>query len=676
MKPNVQRRGVLGGLAATAFGALAGLPAWAQSAGGLQPLEDFFKAADVGNLSLSPDAKSILGIRPVGGRLNLFVIDLERGKSTTITNLRDGDVVSPRWVSNQRIMFGVQDRSRGSGEQFNTGLFAIDKDANDFKELSERGFLSTDSRLLPVTTFPYAKGVGSGPDEVLVQIWSSGGTRSLRSSNIHRLNTRTGRATLITAGGPGRVTSWVFDRKGVARIAVTGQDNGTTRIFHRASADESWQPIVEYGLDDPREMRPLAFDGQGQLYVLARVDSDFTGVYRFDLARKVIDPEAVAVLKGYDLGEAVTSDTPAGPGGPLAFDEEGQLAGVAYEAERKGVYWLDEGRAKLQSTLEATFPDRLITVQGNFKKPELPLLVTTRSDIESPRYFLFYQAQRKMVSVGESRPWLKADRMSPMEVYRYAARDGLSIPATLTVPRGAEKKNLPLVVLHYGGPWVRAITWDFDPLVQFLASRGYAVFMPAPRASTGFGWKHYRAGWKQWGLGMQDDVTDGVKDLIARGIADPKRICLAGASYGGYLTMMGLAKEPDLFRCGINWVGVTDPALMYVEWTDFAAGNSRELSLPRLLGHPDTDAEQFARTSPVKRAAEIKVPVLMAYGGSDRRVPIINGERMRDALLKNGTPVEWVVYGDEGHNFLRQDTRLDFYARMEKFLAKNLAKVQ
>jgi dipeptidyl aminopeptidase/acylaminoacyl peptidase len=171
---------------------------------------------------------------------------------------------------------------------------------------------------------------------------------------------------------------------------------------------------------------------------------------------------------------------------------------------------------------------------------------------------------------------------------------------------------------------------------------------------------------------MQDDVTDGVKDLIARGIADPKRICLAGASYGGYLTMMGLVKDPDLYRCGINWIGVTDPELMYVEWTDFAASNSREVSLPVLLGHPRIDAEQFARTSPIKRAAEIKAPVLMAYGGSDRRVPIVNGERMRDALRAAGREAEWVVYPDEGHGWLREDNNLDFWRRVEAFLGKHM----
>jgi len=667
----MRRRTALGGVSALMLGAALPGVAWAQA--GLQPLQDFFRPSEVAGLSLSPDGSTLMGIRQVQGRGNLFVVDLKSGKSTVITNLRDGDVVDPIWVSDQRIMFGVQDRQRGSGDQFSTGLFAIDKDATDFKELSDRSFLSSDSRLLPVSTFPFIKGKGSAPDEYLVQVWSTGGSRVLRSCNVHRLNTRTGRSELLTVGGPGRVQSWIPDREGVFRIAVSSEDDARLRINYRASATAEWQVIHESPPLSPGLVSPLAFNESGKIYVLARINTDFQSVYLMDPVTRKVDPEPLASIAGYDLmpGESASGMPPASAD-PLVLEPDGRLAGIRYHAERRGTFWFNEARAKLQDALEATFPDRLVSVQGDYKKPERPLLVTVQSDVEAPRYFLFQQTERKMVPVGEARPWLKPERMAPMSVYRYKARDGLSIPATLTMPRGASGKNMPLVVLHYGGPWVRATAWGFDARVQFLASRGYAVFMPAPRASTGFGWKHFQAGWKQWGLAMQDDVTDGVKDLIDRGIADPKRICLAGASYGGYLTMMGLAKEPDLFRCGINWVGVTDPELMYVEWTDFAAGPSRDLILPITLGHPKTDAEQFARTSPVRRAKDIKAPVLMAYGGSDRRVPIINGERMRDALRANGAEVEWVVYGDEGHNFLRLDTQLDFWGRVERFLARHM----
>jgi dipeptidyl aminopeptidase/acylaminoacyl peptidase len=263
--------------------------------------------------------------------------------------------------------------------------------------------------------------------------------------------------------------------------------------------------------------------------------------------------------------------------------------------------------------------------------------------------------------------------MAKTEFFRYTARDGTSIPAQLTIPNSGKGKKNPLVVLHYGGPWVRPIHWHWDPVVQFLASRGYAVFMPAPRGSRGFGFELFKAGWKQWGLAMQDDVTDGVHVLIAQGIVDPERVAIAGASYGGYLTMMGLVKEPKLFRCGINWVGVTDPDLMYsVTWTDFNQAGVAAFSLPTLMGDQKQYAEQFKATSPLRRASEIRQPVMMAYGGQDRRVPMINGELMRDALAKHNKNVEWIVYPGEAHGWRTEEVNFDFWARVETFLSKYL----
>lgn len=672
MALDIQRRRLVQGAAIGA--ATANFPPIALAQSDLTPLRDFFRLPQFAGLRLSADAKSILGMRQVNGRRNLFVFDVETRKTKVITNFADGDVISPRWISNDRIVFSTVDLKRGGGDQVGAGLLAIDKNADDFRELAYRSFAVTDNKnLLPYSTFLYAKGVGSAPDEVLVSVWSTGASRGLGSNVVHRLNTRTGRRVLLTAGGPpGDIRSWLFDTAGTPRIAVSSYADGRTEIYHRAAPSAAWKMVATYRFDE-EGMSPAAFDGKGQLYVLARSGSDFSAVHKFDLEKLALDPVPVAAIKGYDLEPETSNTAPPSPGDPLIFNDKGELIGIRYHAERRGTFWVSEEHQALQAALEATFPGRVVEFQGDVSKKDQPLLVAVIADNEPARYFLYRQDKRQMDSFGSTRPWLSVERMAKTEVYRYAARDGLSIPATLTLPRGAQQKNLPLIVLHYGGPWARAIDWGFDANVQFLASRGYAVFMPAPRASTGFGWKHFRAGWKQWGLAMQDDVTDGVRELIKRGVADPKRICIAGASYGGYLTMMGLAKDPDLYRCGINWVGVTDPALMYIEWTDFAAGNSREVSLPLLLGDPKTDAAQFAQTSPLRRAKEITQPVLMAYGGNDTRVPIVNGEKMRDALRGHNSNVEWVVYGDEGHGWVQEATTIDFWTRVEAFLAKHMA---
>jgi dipeptidyl aminopeptidase/acylaminoacyl peptidase len=240
------------------------------------------------------------------------------------------------------------------------------------------------------------------------------------------------------------------------------------------------------------------------------------------------------------------------------------------------------------------------------------------------------------------------------------------------MPPGAQKKKLPMVVLVHGGPWVRGGAWRWDSEVQFLASRGYVVLQPEFRGSAGFGSAHFRAGWKQWGLAMQDDLADGARWAIEQGIADPARICIAGASYGGYATLMGLAKDPQLFRCGVDWVGVTDINLMYdVGWSDFSDEYKR-WGMPARVGDQVADAAQLKATSPIEQAARITQPLLLAYGAYDVRVPIVHGEKFRDAVKAHNQQVEWVEYDKEGHGWSLPETRIDFWTRVEKFLAHQI----
>jgi dipeptidyl aminopeptidase/acylaminoacyl peptidase len=264
--------------------------------------------------------------------------------------------------------------------------------------------------------------------------------------------------------------------------------------------------------------------------------------------------------------------------------------------------------------------------------------------------------------------------MGREDLVHYAARDGLKIPAWLTLPKGKDK-NLPLVVLVHGGPYVRGGQWGWDAEAQFLASRGYAVLQPEYRGSTGYGALHFRAGWKQWGLKMQDDIADGAKWAIAQGIADGKRICIAGASYGGYATLMGLVNDPDLYQCGIDWVGVTDIKLLYTgHWSfrDDLPDGWKQYGMPYLIGDLEKDADQFKATSPLEQAARIKQPLLLAYGAADQRVPLYHGTKFYDAVKATNKNVEWVVYEEEGHGWALVKNRVDFWTRVERFLNKSI----
>ncbi len=266
--------------------------------------------------------------------------------------------------------------------------------------------------------------------------------------------------------------------------------------------------------------------------------------------------------------------------------------------------------------------------------------------------------------------------MATLDFERFTARDGRSIPVWITRPAAnvaSRDKPLPAVVLVHGGPWVRGGFWHWDRDAQFLASRGYVVIEPEFRGSDGYGQSHFRAGWKQWGQAMQDDVADATAWAAGKGLADPGRICIAGASYGGYAVLMGLIRHGELYRCGVSWVAVTDPRLLF-KWS--ARSDSieewRSYSNPQLIGDPVADAAMLDGNTPLRRAAEIKRPLLLAMGQEDRRVPIEHGTALRDEMRRNGQSLEWIVYPDEGHGWYKFENRVDFYRRMESFLAEHL----
>ena len=435
-------------------------------------------------------------------------------------------------------------------------------------------------------------------------------------------------------------------------------DKGTVRrFFWRPSEDAKWELQYEYGLRDP-EIRPIAFDGDGSMIVASDKDRDTLALYRYDVRKKA-------------LGELLAAHPHVDLSGGLIYDRsKKRIVGVNYDAEQPGTAWFDEDFARLQKGIDGALPGH-----RNVLSPASAsvILVHSYSDADPGGYYLFDTGKRRLEPLVSTRKGIKSETMSAREPIRYTARDGLEIPAYLTLPKGAEPKNLPLVVYVHGGPWVRGTHWAWRDEPAFLAALGYAVLEPEFRGSTGWGKKLYLAGFKQWGKGMQDDLNDGVDWLAKQGTIDPRRVCIMGASYGGYAVMMGLARDPDRWRCGINYVGVTDINLMFdVTWSDMADSDFLRYTAKQMIGDPELDAAQLKATSPLENAARIKAPVLMAYGGGDQRVPLVHGEKMRDALLKRGAAVEWVVYTDEGHGFLLEANRYDFYRRVARFLDANI----
>lgn len=629
----------------------------AEPSAALLPVSDFAKRPKYASIDFSPDGKQFAALTDLDGRMNLAVGNLEKGTLTRITSFKTYDVGRYRWISNSRLVISLYDASKGLAEWRGGGLFALNADGSESKELAPTQEACKARNQICRQTWFVARIPGS-EDEII----AGANERDLRSDDLYRLNTKTGRKTLLTDQNPGAISRWVIDQNNVPRAAISEDGRKLAQTFwYRESATAPWRKIMTAtGLSAPR-IKPAGFDSDGLLLVYSNLDSDKFKLYEFDVA----SGKPGKLVLEHPLVDLDTSDL-------RIRTKDHRIVGVQIDADKPEVAWFDETYAKLQKLMDASLP------AGNINEIVLlddgKLAVYSHGDRDPGEYYLYDPALKRLERVLRPRDWIKPERMASTQVVRYKARDGLEIPGYLTLPTGKPATRLPLIAWIHGGPWARD-DWGFNPDVQFLANRGYAVFQPNFRSSTGFGVKHYTAGFKQYGLAMQDDITDGVRYLIAQGIVDKDRVCIGGGSYGGYATMMGLVKEPDMFKCGINEAGVVD--LIWGQelgYTDFNQSDpdAAEAFYTVAMGDVKADRAMLEKYSPRLHADQIKAPVLIVHAVHDRRVPFQHAEGMRDALKAAGKPYEWLVFPDEGHGFTKMENRIKRYEAIEAFLRKNL----
>ena len=631
------------------------------------PLAAFFANPEFSGALLAPDARRLaVKVNGPNKRDRLAIVDLRDNSIKVVAQFDDADVGDIEWVNPQRLAFNLHDRQTASGDvRYGPGLYAVNADGSQLRQLASRSGapnLSTSIyKVLPWHTYLSSQRGAQDSDAIYVLSTVFTATREVDYQALLQLDTVTGRSTPVTP--PGKVRRWLLDQRGEPRLAVT-REGHIDSVRYRDPASGAWRTLAQFDayVGGAEAFTPLGFGPDGTLYVKARLGSDTLSVHAYDLASDSIVPAPLIALDGYDF-----------TGGLIVRD--GKLLGAGYLEESRATRWFDPAMAALQARIDALMPEtrNLVSLAA---RPATPfVLVQSFSDVQPMRYALFNGETGRLTAIGDSQPQIQAAQMSAQRLVRYPARDGLSIPAWLTVPKNSTGKELPLVVLVHGGPYLRGAERQWDGKVQFLASRGYAVLQPEYRGSTGFGKRHFRAGWKQWGLKMQDDIADGARWAIAQGIADPRRVGIAGASYGGYATLMGLINDPDLYRCGIDWVGVTDIGLMYTGHWSFASDLSddwKQYGMPQLIGDPLKDAAQFQATSPIAQAARITQPLLLAYGAADKRVPLYHGKQFHAAVKPHNPDVEWVVYEDEGHGWYLPATRVDFWQRVEKFLDRHI----
>ena len=634
--------------------------------------EGFFRDATMVSAKLSPDGRTLalLSAPTSKDRVRLITLDVKSMKAAVIAQYDHDDVDEVHWISNHRLVYELDDHQAAAGDRekaWGSGLWAVNADGSRSRQLIARNdtnFIQSSSHteLLPYfASYIAPVDPGHDSDDIYVAEPALYDVSGVGDYKLKRVNTVTGRARDITTPPGATEGGWLFDADGDPRVSVV--DRGSRQqVMLRDPATGNWSSIADFDAYTGNDgIYPVALAADGQLFVTANRGQDTTSIYKYDLKTRTLAAKPFLQSDRYDLN-------------PRFITQGGKLLGIRYTIDASVTHWMDPAMAAMQAKLDEMLPSTINRISVPTESSEAQVAIVASYSDRVPGIFYLYDVQRgKLVQLGSEHPEVDPDRMSGMEPVHYAARDGLQIPAWLTVPQGAERKNLPLVVLVHGGPWVRGEEWQWNPEVQFLAARGYAVLEPEFRGSTGYGAKLFHAGFKQWGLGMQNDLADGVKWAVDQGLVDPKRVCIAGASYGGYAVLMGLINDPQVYRCGIEWLGPTDIDLMYTAtWGDFSDAY-KTYGMPRLIGDRVADAAQLRATSPILNAGKIHSPLLMAYGNEDFRVPIEHGEKMRAALAKqSNAEVDWVVYDKEGHGWRTWAATMDFWNRAAAFLDKNI----
>jgi dipeptidyl aminopeptidase/acylaminoacyl peptidase len=440
----------------------------------------------------------------------------------------------------------------------------------------------------------------------------------------------------------------------VPRLAASYY-KGIATIWYRDAEGQPWRKMHEAELNK-LDVDPIMFDFDDRTLFVASGD-DKLAIHVYDFQNNRVG-ERLARHLDVDMHEIEANEATR------------KILGFRYDAEKRGAVWIDQHVARLQQLVDKALPDRVNRLSVADENPKRAL-VMSYSDTVPAEFYVLDTENFKLAKLAASRPWIKPSEMSERKFVRYKSRDGLEIPGYLTIPRQTSGKNLPLVVVIHGGPWIRKHSFGFDVQAQFFASRGYAVFQPDYRGTIGYGNRHYTSGFEQWGLAMQDDITDGVEWLVRERIADKNRICLFGFNYGGYATLWGLIKTPELYRCGVTYGAIT--SIEQVFSFNARSPNVWDKDLERIrIGDPDRDGDKFRSLSPLYRVDGLKASVLVAFGAADQVVPVRHATAFRSALDRAGKKYEWALYTDEGRAFGSDENRFDFYRRVEVFLKQHL----
>jgi len=640
---------------------LMSVTAWLASRGAEIPVEDFARAPQYDNMQLSPDG-TCLGYRVLRDEDAGFgVLSLKQMKSEVMMWGKKGFSYAAKfnyvngytWVGPNRVMLFLALGWAGADRDFSHCRYLTGWGRE--QEERDRAGIASAASFYPVGVLPDAR---RDPTRVLVLNMPDNSNPEFRP-DVFRLNTEDGTFRLVEKN-PGNVRTWGVDGDGNIRFALL-DDGVNTQFMHRAAPGQPWSRPVDFGSGT------IAFG-------LAGLDADNRTLYVFKPA-----PNGRKALYAYDLQEGIFS-------APLfqheKYDVESaifspkdrRLLGVHYATEWPRQYWFEPEFAKLQKEIDAANPglaNQIVSMDWEMRRR----LVFSYSARESGYYTLLNLDTGKLLPIAKTRPWLKPEDMAEMYPVKCSARDGLELNGYLTLPPGRGQKNLPMVTFVHGGPFGVRDTWGFDPIVQFLANRGYAVLQVNYRGSGGYGGEFYQKGRHEVGNAIQDDIVDLTQWAVQQGVADPHRLAIMGASYGGYSTLFALAQTPDLFRCGIACMAVSDWSGLFKFWNEEFQYSRDSLRFWALLVgdmKDEKERQRLATVSPVNLAARIKAPLFIMHGEDDSRVPIDQSRAMVAALKRAGHPPETLFLERTGHWWPTDKKGVEFLHRVEVFLAANL----
>ena len=601
------------------------------------PLEDFFKNPEKSSFQLSPNGKFISYMKPWndGNRMmNVFVKEIGSSKEVRITSASERSLYGYFWINDSRIAY-VQDK----GGDENIHIYAVDIDGQNNIDLTP--FDNIQARI--------TDDLEDNPNFMLVAL----NKRNPQVHDVYRLNVNNGDLELV-AENPGNISSWMTDNDGKLRIATT-TDGVTTSLLYRENETDEFKSILTTDFKESVSPLYFTFDNKN-IYVSSNRNRDKSAIYKFDL-EEVQETDLIFEHNQVDVY------------GLMRSKKREVITGVSFTTDKRQLVFFDEYRESIQNKLEAKLENVEVAL-SQFSKDESKAIVITYSDKSRGTYYYYDVLNDKLEKLADLSPWLDPNNMASMKSISYKSRDGLIINGYLTLPVDYKSGDkIPVVINPHGGPWARD-SWGFDPQVQFLANRGYGVLQMNFRGSVGYGREFWEISFKQWGKTMQDDITDGVLWLIEEGIADSNNIAIYGASYGGYATLAGLAFTPNLYTCGVDYVGVSN-IFTLLETLPPYWELGRQM-MYEMIGNPETEKELLESASPLFHVDKIKVPLFVAQGANDPRVKQAESDQIVEALKSRNIDVPYMLKEDEGHGFYNEENRFDFYREMISFLDKHM----